>query len=794
MKRCATAENDDKKKNDVVELPIKDVQTFVTCPICSGIKIDATCIVHCMHSFCRSCIVSHLKSCNQCPICPINVGSNEEISLKDDYILQNVIDMMQRNILDVEIKRRRTFNEVIRKKKSLGSIYMLVKTNVTLNLMTHSLKKSLKSNKKENVPIYQQWKRFECPTNMATTSLQKFLRLKCPPIIHDDLLQAFHDENDIVEKKKLMMKENLATDEKLFNLILVAQVFDDENMNEMKKKMRIDGKRMMLNDIVDYFQVYSNNIIGSETTPLLIEATYVFNLSQLRVESLAELIRLNRLKQDEQMKERDLNFSTNESEITTTNTTPITSSVSPISSTLSSPSISNIPSPTNHSKIQKEKETIEPKKNIKENLISSSSSIVNLSKKSTTDKTKSDNRRKFNLKVCEENEIKQNKMTMEMNKCEEMTIGHQNLLSSEAAINYLMKILRPIDRRREDEIISSDQNNSKQTNSTQHSNGTHSVQLLLDGLSSTKLKQLFDASKTTSSDIIHHNLNRTELDENITENQKHEELMREQERNGIEINRQLQQKFKQESKISQSNNGNNNDMMNMCSNEKNVVRRNENNINISNSIISDQMLSILMNRKSNESINHSTNNSTSSSSTTTMTAAAALLNENCENVLSQSNTQLNSIHQHKDRITDNLIPSTNNVNCNNQQNMLSLFIQTFIQSNQLTNHTMGPITHQQQQQQLQQQQERFIQQGKSNEVFPFQQMLQHHNRQQFTNRQKNNNESIASSLPSNALSLLNQFSQSIPLSEMDNSSTSKDQKEKAKISNRQPFKRKPHRK
>ena len=40
---------------------LKDLNDVITCKLCSGYFIDATTITECLHTFCKSCIVSHLE-------------------------------------------------------------------------------------------------------------------------------------------------------------------------------------------------------------------------------------------------------------------------------------------------------------------------------------------------------------------------------------------------------------------------------------------------------------------------------------------------------------------------------------------------------------------------------------------------------------------------------------------------------------------------------------------------------------------------------------------------------------
>nr|XP_040221306.2 polycomb group protein Psc isoform X2 [Anopheles coluzzii] len=73
------------------------VHPCITCHLCKGYLIDATTIVECLHSFCHSCIMKHLRTEQYCPQCEMMINKakpnikelaedNEEL-LKAKYLL-----------------------------------------------------------------------------------------------------------------------------------------------------------------------------------------------------------------------------------------------------------------------------------------------------------------------------------------------------------------------------------------------------------------------------------------------------------------------------------------------------------------------------------------------------------------------------------------------------------------------------------------------------------------------------------------------------------------------------------
>ncbi|CAH0549274.1 unnamed protein product [Brassicogethes aeneus] len=71
---------------------ISDINEHLICKICNGYFIDATTIVECLHTFCRSCIVKYLESNKYCPICEVQVHKTKPLlSIKRDKTIQDVV-------------------------------------------------------------------------------------------------------------------------------------------------------------------------------------------------------------------------------------------------------------------------------------------------------------------------------------------------------------------------------------------------------------------------------------------------------------------------------------------------------------------------------------------------------------------------------------------------------------------------------------------------------------------------------------------------------------------------------
>ena len=55
--------------------PLHHLNSHLTCFLCKGYLIDATTVIECLHSFCKSCIVRYLDTSSFCPTCDVQVTS-----------------------------------------------------------------------------------------------------------------------------------------------------------------------------------------------------------------------------------------------------------------------------------------------------------------------------------------------------------------------------------------------------------------------------------------------------------------------------------------------------------------------------------------------------------------------------------------------------------------------------------------------------------------------------------------------------------------------------------------------
>eukprot|EP00058_Branchiostoma_floridae_P013968 XP_002599456.1 hypothetical protein BRAFLDRAFT_223875 [Branchiostoma floridae] len=91
-------------------LPITELNPHLMCVICGGYFIDATTIIECLHSFCKTCIVKYLDTSKYCPVCDVQVHKTRPLlNIRADKTLQSLVYKLVPNLFKDEMKRRRDF-------------------------------------------------------------------------------------------------------------------------------------------------------------------------------------------------------------------------------------------------------------------------------------------------------------------------------------------------------------------------------------------------------------------------------------------------------------------------------------------------------------------------------------------------------------------------------------------------------------------------------------------------------------------------------------------------------------
>ncbi|XP_076471869.1 uncharacterized protein LOC143301450 [Babylonia areolata] len=93
-------------------LRICELNPHLLCALCGGYLIDATTIVECLHSFCKTCILRYLETSNYCPICEVLIHKKRPWqNIRLDHTLQNAVYKLVPALFKREMQRRRDFYE-----------------------------------------------------------------------------------------------------------------------------------------------------------------------------------------------------------------------------------------------------------------------------------------------------------------------------------------------------------------------------------------------------------------------------------------------------------------------------------------------------------------------------------------------------------------------------------------------------------------------------------------------------------------------------------------------------------
>ncbi|XP_050418632.2 uncharacterized protein LOC126831998 [Patella vulgata] len=91
-------------------IPVTDVNPHLLCVLCGGYFIDATTIIECLHSYCRTCIVRYLETSKMCPLCDVLVHKTKPLeNLRADKTLQDLVYKLVPGLFESEMASRRKF-------------------------------------------------------------------------------------------------------------------------------------------------------------------------------------------------------------------------------------------------------------------------------------------------------------------------------------------------------------------------------------------------------------------------------------------------------------------------------------------------------------------------------------------------------------------------------------------------------------------------------------------------------------------------------------------------------------
>ncbi|XP_063421667.1 polycomb complex protein BMI-1-like isoform X1 [Mytilus trossulus] len=98
------------KMHRTLKIKITELNPQLICVLCGGYLVDASTIVECLHSFCKTCIARYLDNSKCCPICDTMVHKTKPMqNVRLDKTLQDLVYKLVPGLYKNEMKRRRDF-------------------------------------------------------------------------------------------------------------------------------------------------------------------------------------------------------------------------------------------------------------------------------------------------------------------------------------------------------------------------------------------------------------------------------------------------------------------------------------------------------------------------------------------------------------------------------------------------------------------------------------------------------------------------------------------------------------
>lgn len=94
-----------------VKYNMEVLNPFITCSICDGYIVDATTIIDCMHTFCKSCLLTYFESDNKvCPTCGTFIhGSHPTHYVTYDRAVNELVNQFVPKLEKIELETRKEF-------------------------------------------------------------------------------------------------------------------------------------------------------------------------------------------------------------------------------------------------------------------------------------------------------------------------------------------------------------------------------------------------------------------------------------------------------------------------------------------------------------------------------------------------------------------------------------------------------------------------------------------------------------------------------------------------------------
>ncbi|ODN05881.1 Polycomb complex protein BMI-1 [Orchesella cincta] len=170
--------------NATRKVKLKDITSNLTCKLCLGYLVDATTIIECLHSFCKSCIVKYLEKSadleeKYCPVCDVQLHSTKPFtSIRPDLMLQEIVYKLVPGLFKNEMCRRRKFYEESKEflpSNQLDSGQVFDELYITSDDIIHLSLEYVT----DDVKLKESTKRYlKCPAAVSVSILKKLIQGK----------------------------------------------------------------------------------------------------------------------------------------------------------------------------------------------------------------------------------------------------------------------------------------------------------------------------------------------------------------------------------------------------------------------------------------------------------------------------------------------------------------------------------------------------------------------------------------------------------------------------------------
>ncbi|KAL9967558.1 hypothetical protein ACROYT_G025810 [Oculina patagonica] len=168
----------------LLKMPLEQLNPHIMCVLCAGYLVDATTIIECLHSFCRSCIVKYLQTSYHCPVCDAEVHKTKPLlHIRPDRPLQDIVNKLVPGLVYDELSRRKEFEEKEEKENTTNN-------DETEKVNTETQAKNSAEVKMDD-PIFITLEYYRRKRNWNERQIFPTRYLRCPSAVTVNVLKKF---------------------------------------------------------------------------------------------------------------------------------------------------------------------------------------------------------------------------------------------------------------------------------------------------------------------------------------------------------------------------------------------------------------------------------------------------------------------------------------------------------------------------------------------------------------------------------------------------------------------------